>query len=164
MLGAPPVRGMRVGVGVGEAGAVSRRAVFRCDVCLQEPGGSGSGAGAEHLRGKGDLPSQQMSRGTGSPALCSQRKRRLPLAPPSGSAWVSRPQVEGFLALRGHLLCPLRQDAGTFQPVWELERELGMQKGPDVQAGEPGGQVLGFGEREGGERGCRGGSACPLGT
>lgn len=52
MLGAPLVRGMRVGVGVGEAGAVSRRAVFRCDVCLQEPGGSGSG-GAEHLRGKG---------------------------------------------------------------------------------------------------------------
>lgn len=66
--------------------------------------------------------------------------------------------------MSGHLLCPLRQDAGTFQPVWELERELGMQKGPDVQAGEPGGQVLGFGEREGGERGCRGGSACPLGT
>lgn len=82
------------------------------------------------------------------------------------SAWVSRPQVEGFLSFGGAsgLLCPLRENAGIFQRVWELERVGGMQKGPDVQAREPGDQVLGFGEKEGWERGCRGDIACPLGT
>lgn len=65
MLGAPLVRGMWVGVGVSEAGAVSRRAVFRCDVCLQEPGGSGSGGGLSISEGRGIFPHNRCPGGQG---------------------------------------------------------------------------------------------------